>query len=142
MVGDFQYFQFILTMSTGLDNNPFPRREEHPLKDAPYSIPGKDETFYENLLSKNQSRLFEAGEFMFEILFLLHNNEASNRSTIGIENIANINELNTQLRVGVSLPYQDQLSNNQQENADFTVSRRTNILPYSSTLFLGRAPDQ
>jgi hypothetical protein len=62
-------------MSTGLDNNPFPRREEHLLKDALYLIPGKDETFYENLLSKNQSRLFEAGEFMFEILCLLHNNE-------------------------------------------------------------------
>jgi hypothetical protein len=61
--------------SAGLDNNPCPRREEHALKDAPYSTPGKDEAFYEKLLSQNQSRLFEAGEFKFEILCLLHDNK-------------------------------------------------------------------
>ena len=46
--------------------------EERTLKNTPRSIPGKDRAFYEELLSKNQSRLFEAGDFMFEILYLVH----------------------------------------------------------------------
>lgn len=61
--------------SASPDDNPCPKREKLPLKDALYSSPGKDRAFYENLLSKNQSRLFEAGKFKFEVLCLLHNNE-------------------------------------------------------------------
>lgn len=53
---------------TSSDQNPCLAWEDYPLENAGYFTPGKDRTFYRQLLNQNQTRIFELDRIKLEVI--------------------------------------------------------------------------